>query len=335
MTIADEILKEEAGFTFSGDPSDPIKRHITGLYSFDQALSNFKGDIGMPIGCAYEVYGHKGIGKSTFCYSMAGMIAKSFNTNIHLSDLEGFNSAFLGDILRFNKFSGDVHLGHQGTDNKILEDFEDIFHKREKYKNLKIDYEIGILDSIAAISPSAERDGDLEGANMGRRALLMNQFSRRLLPTSHPRTVGSEKIYFLVNHWLPKLDAYGGYTSPGGTGKNYLCSVQIYLLRDKISYGGERVKRLPDGSYRLKGILHKNRHGFDGTSFKVFMKAGVGIHKGLTAMFDCFDLKLATRVKTVKLEDKSFGPLKNIIKNEWKNDEFFQPFYDALKENEK
>ena len=67
--------------------------------------------------------------------------------------------------------------------------------------------------------------------------------------------------------------------------------------------------------------------------FTVFVKAGVGIHYGLTAMFEALDLKKAKRTKgVIKMGDTSFGYLSKILKNEWENDEFFQPFYDALKE---
>jgi len=327
--IAEEVLE----FTFSGDPADPIKKHLTGLWSFDHAFINSDDEIGMPLGCAYEVYGVSGVGKSTACYSLAGILGKQLETNIHLSDLEGFNPKHLGNILRFIGFTGDIHLGHQGTDNKILEDFEDIIHKRGKYENHDLNHTIGILDSIAAISPTAEREGDLEGANMGRRAFLMNQFSRRLLPTVHPRTVGSENVYFLINHWLPRIGE-NGYVSPGGLGKNYLCAVQIHLKRKYISWKGKQVANLPDGSYLLEGTLHKNRHGFNRTTFQVFIKAGVGIHPGLTAVFDCLNLKLAKRGKTIKIGDESHGYLTTMIRDDWDNDEAFQPFYDALEEHE-
>ena len=335
MTIADEILKEEAGFTFSGDPSDPIKRHPTGLYSFDHAFETAKGEFGMPIGTGYEVFGAKSIGKSTFCHSLLAILGGSLETNIVLSDLEGFDSDHLKDILNHLKYTGDIFLIHQGKDEKILEKFEDIFLKRGKFepKDGQIEYSIGMLDSIAAISPVAENAGDLGAANMGRRAFLMAQFSRRLLPTVHPRKVGSENIYFLVNHWYGKIGEKG-YQSPGGNVKDYLCGGQIHLARKYVSWGGKQVRNFPDGSYRLEGTLYKNRYGFDRKTFTAFIKAGVGIHLGLTAMFDALDLKLAKRTKTIKIEDVSFGYLKDIIKNEWKNDEFFQPFYDALKENE-
>jgi RecA/RadA recombinase len=314
MTIADELLS----FTFSGDPPDPIKRLHTRLWSFDHAFETAKGDIGMPLGVGYEVYGLSSIGKSTWCYSMAGILANLLETNIHLTDLEGFDAKHLANILSYLKFSGDIHLGHQGTDEEILEKFADMFYVKDG-----LTYGIGILDSIAAISPISEKEGDFGGATFGRRAVLMGLLSRRLLPTIHPRTVGSEKVYFLINHWYPKV---GGtkyqYESPGGNVKNFLCGMRIHLKRSG--------KPFPDGSYLLEGVIDKNRYGFHKKEFKMFMKAGIGIHPGLTAMFDAFDAGKADRGKVIKIGDQSYGYLKDIINKEWENDEFFQPFYDVM-----
>ena len=327
--IADDIIK----FTFSGDPADPIKRHLTGMYSFDRAFETSTGQIGMPIGTGYEIFGAKSIGKSTFCYSLLAILGKSLATNVVLTDLEGFDSNHLKNILSHIGYTGNIYLIHQGQDEEILEKFEDIFLQQGKFesKDGECKYTIGMLDSIAAISPVAERQGDLGSANMGRRAFLMAQFSRRLLPTIHPRTVGSENLYFLINHWYGKIGEKG-YQSPGGNVKDYLCGGQIHLARKYINWGGKQLRNFPDGSYRLEGTLYKNRYGFDRKTFTVFVKSGVGIHLGLTAMFDALDLKVAKRSKTIKIGDASFGYLKDILTKEWENDEFFQPFYDALKE---
>ena len=333
--IADDIIK----FTFSGDPADPIKRHLTGLYSFDHAFETADGQIGMPIGTGYEVFGAKSVGKSTFCYSMAGILSTMLETNTILSDLEGFDAGHLRNILSHLNYTGNINLIHQGTDEQILEKFEDAFLERGDFappkseKGIHIKYGVGMFDSIAAISPVAEQKGDLGAANMGRRGFLMAQFTRRLLPTVHPRTVGSENVYFLTNHWYGDIGK-NRYISPGGNVKDYLMGVQIHLKRKYVSIGGEQKKNFPDGSYRLTGTLYKNRYGFDGTQFTVFIKSGVGIHRGLTAMFDALDLKLAKRGKTIKIGDESFGYLPSILRDKWQDDEFFQPFYDALKENE-
>ena len=329
MTLTDEIA-----FTFSGDPADPIKRHLTGLYSFDHAFETAMGEIGMPLGTVYEVFGAKGIGKSTFCYSLTAILGNQLEANIALADLEGFDPGHFGNILRYNQYNGNVRLVHQGTDEAILEKLADIALGNVE---LDLDYTIGMLDSIAAISPLAEKKGDFGVATYGRRAVLIGLLGKQILPTLHPRKQKSENIFFLTNHWVPNIENKG-YRSPGGKAKDYLCGLQLHLSRKYVSIGGKERATLPDGSYRLKGTLYKNRYGFiekdnKKKEFTVFVKAGVVIHYGLTAMFEALDLKKAKRTKgVIKMGDTSFGYLSKILKNEWENDEFFQPFYDALKE---
>ena len=148
MTIADDIT-----FTFSGDPADPIKRHLTGLYSFDHAFETAMGEFGMPIGTGYEVWGGKSVGKSTWCYSLAAILGNQLKANISLADLEGFNPGHFGNILRYNNYSGNVRLIHQGNDEKILEKLADVSLGNA---GLDLDYTISMLDSISAISPIAK-----------------------------------------------------------------------------------------------------------------------------------------------------------------------------------
>jgi KaiC/GvpD/RAD55 family RecA-like ATPase len=68
-----------------------ITRLETGLYSFDRAFENRKGEIGFPLGKGVEVFGATNTGKSTIVYGLAGMIASAQERFIALADLEGFD----------------------------------------------------------------------------------------------------------------------------------------------------------------------------------------------------------------------------------------------------
>jgi len=324
--IADDIIK----FTFSGDPDDPIKRLCLGMYSYDRAFITAEGEIGMPLGTGYEVFGAPSVGKSTYCYSMMGIIGKLLTANGAIADLEGFDPKYVSNILRYLKYTGTIKLITQGTDEEILSKLEDALDPLPNQKqSMKCEYTIGLLDSIAAISPVAERDGDLGGANMGRRAFLMAQFTRRLLPTVHPRKYNSENIYFFTNHWYDDIGKWG-FNTPGGEVKKYLCGCRIHLKREKI---------FEDGSYTLLGTLYKNRYGINKKQFYVFIKSGVGIHLGLTALYDGIKVgkvnhrkPQGSKTTNLKLDGKKIDDLEDIITKRWQDDEFFQPFYDALKE---
>jgi hypothetical protein len=97
----------------------------------------------------------------------------------------------------------------------------------------------------------------------------------------------------------------------------------------------KRQEDFPDGSYVLEGKVVKNRWGYRDRIFYIFMLAGKGIHKGLTAMYDGIILGKVERKKSIKIGETNMGFLKNIIeKAQEGNEEYFQPFYDVLKGDE-
>src|SRR4030042_5012024 len=140
--------------------SVPVQRINTGLYSFDHAFINREGDIGFPIGKGVEIYGNTFVGKSTIAYGLAGIVAKSTQKDIALADLEGFDPNFLRVVLANSGFNGNIFCIEEEEDEVVL----DTLLKKLKDEQ----YGVGILDSIGAISPIAEEEGEIGEANMGR-----------------------------------------------------------------------------------------------------------------------------------------------------------------------
>lgn len=296
----------------------PAIRVMTGLYSLDRAFENDIGELGVPVGVGYEIFGLSGIGKSSFAFSYAGLLGKILQKNIVLVDFEGFDSNTLLRILDAQKFDGNIHFVMEKQD-------EDTLAQLKKFLN-QDDYAIGILDSIAAISPIAEQQGDFGEANMGRRGLILAQFSRTMLPLW--RENGSVKTALLLNHWIPKIGTRG-YDTPGGEAKKYLSSVRM-LLR--------MIEEFPEGSYILEGEIIKNRYGFRHRKFYAFMLSGPGLHAGLTALWDCLLLEKAERKRGgwIAIGDTNVDRLSGLVKSAKEgNNEVFEPFFELLKEETK
>ena len=296
-----------------------ITRQVTGLYSFDRAFINKNGDIGFPIGIGAEIFGATHIGKSTLTYGLAGIIANAQEKNIALADFEGFDPDFLVSVLDNVKFAGNVQY-LQNKDDEVTLDSLIVY----LYKD---DYSVGILDSVGSISPISEASGDLGDANMGRRAFLMAQFSRKGL---HLLREKPGKTIFVINHYYPTIGGRGGDT-PGGEVKKFLLSVRIHVKRKFVK---GKYEEYPDGSYIIEGVVKKNRWGFKDRTFNLFVLAGKGIHLGLTAMYDCVILKKATKDKVIRIGNTSFGHLKDVVEQAQQgNDAFFMPFFEALNTN--
>lgn len=289
-----------------------IPRTVTGLHSFDRAFH--KDKVGFPAFGIQEIYGRPHVGKSTFCYSIAALLGKIWDCNISLADLEGLDQEFLLDVLNSFEFANQMLLVQEPSDEEMMEKMIDLFQEEVR---------IGILDSIGAISPIQEVEGDVGDANMGRRARIVAQLSRKF---THQIIGKNDKLFLMTNHQHPILGGMGTST-PGGKTIEYLSGVRIYL---------KQKKGYPDNSdtsqgYLLEGTIAKNRYGGKGAKFHVFVVSGMGIHLGMTAVFDCIDLGLTDGDRTIKIGDQSFGYVKNIIAKAQEGDkEFFTPFHELL-----
>lgn len=297
----------------------PKVRIRTGLHTFDMAFENQKGDVGFPLGTATEIYGATNCGKSTITYSLSGLLANRMKTNIALADFEGFDPVFLESVLISSGFDDTLFYIQENHDEKTLDTLA------SKLSVQKWNVGVGILDSIGAISPIAEAEGDLGESNMGRRAFLMAQFSRKIIKVMREETCN--KVLFMINHAYPKIGGRGMDT-PGGEVKKYLASIRISVKR---KYFKGKYEEYPDGSYVIEGTVVKNRWGYKDRTFNLVVLAGSGIHAGLTAVFDAVSLGLVNRDRVVKIGNQSFGYLKDIFQKAHEGDaEFFSPFFDLL-----
>jgi RecA/RadA recombinase len=301
----------------------PITRLQTGFYSLDRAFINDLGEIGIPIGHCWEIVGTSGTGKSTFAKSLAGIIATIQQQDIILCDFEGFDPKFLTRILSGVGFSGKINTVRNGEDEEQIDEMV------EKLRD--DDYCVAILDSVSAISPIGEQQGDIGEANMGRRAFIMAQLTRRASHVFRFADKNNPKTLLLLNHWLPKIGSRG-YISPGGEAKEFMITNKVVL---------KRIEEFPDGyekttgSYVLQGEVKKNRWGYEDRKFYAFMLAGRGMHKGLTALYDCVIMKnVEYKNGVVKMGGNSLGRMSTFVKEaKIGNNEIFSQFYQALAEN--
>jgi RecA/RadA recombinase len=296
-----------------------FRRVKTGLYSLDWALSD-QDEVGYPLGQISEFYGSNGVGKTTFAHSLSFILSREIQSNLAIADFEGMNVKLLIANAATQKYDGEVYRIQGVKDEEILQELLNCLSDKKKQ------YSVGIVDAVGSISPVSEAEGDLGDANMGRRAILMSQLSRK---ANHILINNSQKSFILINHQHPIIGFGFGHTTPGGETKKYAASIRIQLSRMRLK---NKEETFPDGSYILKGKVVKNRWGLEDREFYAFVLAGKGVHSGLTAFYDSMMFGLVNRDKIIKIGDKSFGTLKNLTEHAQANDdEFFQPFFDILK----
>jgi RecA/RadA recombinase len=312
-------------FEISGSLA-PVVRQSTGLFSLDRALRSMESNTGMPMDCIYEIFGAPNIGKSSLSYYLAGVINKE--ARIRLCDLEKFDPDYMLKSLVTSKYHGNVTvIGNMDAKGKA-KDHEDMLRELADFMG-EPDTSAGILDSIGALAPVQEMEGEPTDANMGRRAKAVAAFTRRLVSNlNKPSPI--HRIAFIINHVHGVIGGRGHVTAGGDTLK-FLAAVRLYLFYGEIIEANDEPV-----AFITRGAVEKLKWGGRGKEFKFAIVPNVGISPGLTALVDCVTLKLATRESVVKLQGTSFGYISKLVDYARDGQEKkFEPFHEALQEYQK
>lgn len=302
--------------TFIGDVIPETERLITGFHSLDKALGNkATNSLGFPLKTLVEVFGPNGIGKTTFVLSMGGMIANHLGGKIALADFEGQSRDTLVNALEMGGFLGELDML---TTAKTSAHYEMLDNMLAEFKNP--DCNVALVDSIGAFMPPGEEEGSVVDANMGQRPRIIGNWTRKIVNIlSRPQP----KICMYISHQHSNIGFVGTHTS-GGETKAFLNAVQISLKR-KDSY---------ETGWLLEGKVTKNRYGKAGEFFYVFCIGGQGIHRGLSAVFDCVSAgKAEIERNVVRMDGQSYGKVARMIETH-QDTEQFAPFINALQDDE-
>ncbi len=296
-----------------------IERVKTGLYSLDRALSN-KHEVGFPM-TTYELTGFGGIGKSTWASSILGIVGAHYKKDMVYAPIEPIDRDLLGDILDSVSFENTCHIISGQTDEEIVDNFCEMLAD-DKVSG-------GVFDSLTAISPIAEVESSSADMNMGRRARLAGVLARKLVHLNRFRQ--SPVATIIISHVAPPMSmtpTNTGSSTTGGETKKNLSKVRIKLRK----MPEPTMTELEDNAFVIEGNVEKFNFGKDKRKFYCVVVGGQGIHVGLTAVYDCKMLKLATFGKSVTLGGEKFGNIRSLIAKAHAGDnEIFKPFIDALK----
>ncbi|RMH03180.1 MAG: recombinase RecA [Planctomycetota bacterium] len=217
----------------------PVEGVSTGSLALDLAL----GGRGLPRGRVVEFYGPEGSGKSTLALSVIAQVQKQGGYAAFIDAEHAFDPEYarnLGvqlDGLRFNL--SQPSTGEEGLD--ICERF---------VKSGAVD--VIVVDSVAALVPKAEIDGEIGDSFVGLQARMMSQALRRLTGV-----VGKANcIVIFINQLREKIGVMFGNpeTTPGGRALKFYSSVRIDVRRiGAIKQGDEIIGN------RTKGTVVKNK----------------------------------------------------------------------------
>jgi len=210
-------------------PDDVIK---TGILPLDVAL----GIGGLPKGRILEIFGPEASGKTTVCLSVIAEVQKAGGIAAFV-DVEHALDPVWAEILGVKL--NDLLISQPDTGEQALEIVEALI------RSGRVD--IVVVDSIAALVPRAEIEGEMGDAQMGLQARLMSQALRKLTGV-----VSKSKTTILFTNQLRlKIGIMFGNpeTTPGGLATKFYASVRMdvrkieTLKKNNMVYGSRhRVK---------------------------------------------------------------------------------------------
>ena len=142
-----------------------------------------------------------------------------------------------------------------------------------------------VIDSLPALVPSAEDDKIMEEMTVGRHALLINKFFRKVGMATKRSLVEEERPVcgIVINQWRAKIDGskYDTRTTPGGQGKDYSFFVRAEVRRSGwIDVGsGVETKRIGQ-VVRIRTLKNKTAAAQQVCEFDFYYDDGGEIPKG-------------------------------------------------------
>ena len=202
----------------------------TGCLSLDLAL----GVGGVPRGRIMEIYGPESSGKTTVALHIIAEAQKRGGVAAFI-DAEHALDAVYAKNLGVN--TDELYISQPDTGEQALDICESLVRSSA--------VDVIVVDSVAALTPKAEIEGDMGDSHVGLLARLMSQALRKLTAI----TSRSKTCVIFINQLREKVGVMFGNpeTTPGGRALKYFASVRLDIrkadsLKDGDGIIGNRTK---------------------------------------------------------------------------------------------
>ncbi len=251
-------------------PKVNINAIPTGSLGLDWAL----GIGGVPRGRIIEIFGPESSGKTTLALHIVAEAQKLGGVCAYIDAEHAMDPEY---ATRLGVKIDDLLISQPDTGEQALDIVDSLIRTNKM--------DVVVIDSVAALTPKAEIEGDMGAFHVGTQARLMSQALRKLTAI----VARSKSIVIFINQIRMQIGVMFGNpeTTPGGKALKFYSSVRLDIRRIAQIKKGEEIM---GGRVRVKVVKNKVAAPFKQTEFDLMYNEGISQEGEIIALGEKFDI---------------------------------------------